>query len=145
MFLRARHLSVSPGSFPRIRGDVPGIVDVFLPAATFSPHTRGCSQPTILHANAHIVFPAYAGMFLSDAPIYISDDGFPRIRGDVPRFIWKATPHKRFSPHTRGCSHQTILNSHSDKVFPAYAGMFHFQVTRQKSKLRFPRIRGDVP
>ena len=31
-----------------------------------------------------MVFPAYAGMFLTSRPLFCRNLGFPRIRGDVP-------------------------------------------------------------
>ena len=50
-----------------------------------------------------------------------------------------------FSPHTRGCSASPFLPNPVDKVFPAYAGMFRSRVGNPWPRVRFPRIRGDVP
>ena len=50
----------------------------------FSPHTRGCSEATLIERIKEAVFPAYAGMFPGIATL--GWDG------------------NEFSPHTRGCS-----------------------------------------
>ena len=49
--------------FPRIRGDVPGGMDVSQAMDAFSPHTRGCSGVSVEGEDSPSVFPAYAGMF----------------------------------------------------------------------------------
>ena len=70
---------------------------------------------------------------------------FPRIRGDVP--LLHHTPHNLavFSPHTRGCSAGRLDRTPARIVFPAYAGMFRGLASNTSPRLRFPRIRGDVP
>ena len=50
--------------FPRIRGDVPYFKTLIKLPHVFSPHTRGCSLSECADKSIHIVFPAYAGMFL---------------------------------------------------------------------------------
>ena len=84
-------------------------------------------------------------MFHNELVGTIAAMSFPRIRGDVPTLgygIWILPP---FSPHTRGCSSTTALYPGSAAVFPAYAGMFLWDGIREKTRKRFPRIRGDVP
>ena len=93
-----------PRCFPRIRGDVPGSLLPLSTAATFSPHTRGCSSCVELMYGHEIVFPAYAGMFLIEGFFQPCTARFPRIRGDVPGKIGAKTGTGMFSPHTRGCS-----------------------------------------
>ena len=91
------------------------------------------------------VFPAYAGMFLPSRTIDDVQEGFPRIRGDVPGNRDYRGEIRWFSPHTRGCSELSNRCGHGRLVFPAYAGMFR---TGRKSggiSISFPRIRGDVP
>ena len=70
------------------------------------------------------VFPAYAGMFLSMNWVTCLNQGFPRIRGDVPLDAAYTVIVKQFSPHTRGCSDLKLPILGVDSVFPAYAGMF---------------------
>ena len=50
-----------------------------------------------------------------------------------------------FSPHTRGCSVYEQDETGWHLVFPAYAGMFRTPPPPPHPRLRFPRIRGDVP
>ena len=71
--------------FPRIRGDVPFVINTTPQGVEFSPHTRGCSYQMTLPG----------GFFAR----------FPRIRGDVPKRIRCVQLVLLFSPHTRGCSY----------------------------------------
>ena len=72
-------------------------------------------------------------------------DCFPRIRGDVPSIVHVMVSLPGFSPHTRGCSPHARFHQATNKVFPAYAGMFRRCRTSWVFPVRFPRIRGDVP
>ena len=111
--------------FPRIRGDVPGVIRLRDEESSFSPHTRGCSG-TVARCTPR-------------------SGSFPRIRGDVPAAAPATILPRTFSPHTRGCSgeHHGFLPHRL--VFPAYAGMFRFVILGIYASNRFPRIRGDVP
>ncbi len=111
----------------------------------FSPHTRGCSLLLACGAMLMQVFPAYAGMFLSDMVSKGKIDCFPRIRGDVPTPHISAALLLMFSPHTRGCSTVTWEGVNGMPVFPAYAGMFLVTSIHGIGTVSFPRIRGDVP
>ena len=71
--------------------------------------------------------------------------GFPRIRGDVPPHTPHIPKRHMFSPHTRGCSWNTVPPEYAGEVFPAYAGMFLPHSLGCDDASRFPRIRGDVP
>ena len=91
-------------------------------------------------------FPRIRG----DVPIrnaYINGEkvSFPRIRGDVPPIPPAIPSPPAFSPHTRGCSETLRASGFDLHVFPAYAGMFLIHQLAPVSKIRFPRIRGDVP
>ena len=131
--------------FPRIRGDVPEYIMAYVRDLWFSPHTRGCSyfirDDTIVHG----VFPAYAGMFRTSAPVKSKSTSFPRIRGDVPSVTWKISSPSWFSPHTRGCSARRGGVGAGRPVFPAYAGMFPAWSRLLNTTPSFPRIRGDIP
>ena len=50
-----------------------------------------------------------------------------------------------FSPRARGCSLTDITQTGMLDVFPACAGMFLWDGIREKTRKRFPRVRGDVP
>ena len=110
--------------FPRIRGDVPLVIKCLYLLIRFSPHTRGCSGGAKAAPAGTLVFPAYAGMFLTAPPSTAVFSRFPRIRGDVPVAEPRETPKGLFSPHTRGCSGSNFLHRPKINVFPAYAGMF---------------------
>ena len=145
MFRSMMRTSAGNRGFPRIRGDVPLARSTgFLPAR-FSPHTRGCSARIRRQHIGERVFPAYAGMFRRQHSRWLDQEGFPRIRGDVPNLIGPPKCSLRFSPHTRGCSYFAWLAGCVGGVFPAYAGMFRLSLASGHRGSRFPRIRGDVP
>ena len=131
--------------FPRIRGDVPLLERGNAEAERFSPHTRGCSCAKMRHRMQPPVFPAYAGMFRRAKHQGHDEVGFPRIRGDVPHADDYGRAAWPFSPHTRGCSGFIAAVNPLHVVFPAYAGMFRRYRLLDRSRGRFPRIRGDVP
>ena len=90
--------------FPRIRGDVPCLKRYHQSMMMFSPHTRGCSAPSAFLFYLAEVFPAYAGMFPERVTCGGDLGSFPRIRGDVPNWVYRDYTLVEFSPHTRGCS-----------------------------------------
>ena len=124
MFHRAHARRGKTRRFPRIRGDVPGGEIKPNGGTKFSPHTRGCSVISTIGVSSVSVFPAYAGMFLWVKIHSSSGFCFPRIRGDVPKECMPRFEKIWFSPHTRGCSAKINSGAKTEKVFPAYAGMF---------------------
>ena len=117
--------SILVSSFPRVRGDVPGMgIPVYM-ASKFSPRARGCSLITEDLPYEDGVFPACAGMFPPTSCPTSFSSGFPRVRGDVPVGTW--------------------LSEGWENVFPACAGMFHGQSGHVVGMRCFPRVRGDVP
>ena len=52
-------------SLPRIRGGVSPALPAVGALAQSSPHTRGCFRSHKDEAYKYVVFPAYAGVFLS--------------------------------------------------------------------------------
>ena len=145
MFLPSRSLEALGNGFPRIRGDVPSLHEYDQRAYEFSPHTRGCSVHVDRFAANPAVFPAYAGMFPQTRRLSVSLIRFPRIRGDVPGAMLIDLMERKFSPHTRGCSHGARSWNERGCVFPAYAGMFPSHCSSRRFVCSFPRIRGDVP
>ena len=71
-------------SFPRVRGDVPQLVQNVFLIEPFSPRARGCSVLAWLGVEAVGVFPACAGMFPVCHSMGLTSLRFPRVRGDVP-------------------------------------------------------------
>ena len=84
-------------------------------------------------------------MFRCRSPGRPHRTGFPRMRGDVPAVMLRRRNIYLFSPHARGCSDKVGTFSGSAGVFPACAGMFRLTTTPPWGRMRFPRMRGDVP
>ena len=165
MFLHGSEIRRLARSFPRIRGDVPTMLQAKPGLLQFSPHTRGCSERHLGLVFHQPVFPAYAGMFRPSVRRARDRRRFPRIRGDVPGTMIVGCKQAAFSPHTRGCSDiaaiaakvtevfphtrgcSPYLSAHHQliHVFPAYAGMFRKKFSTPQAYRSFPRIRGDVP
>ena len=131
--------------FPRMRGDVPIRCNQKWFVHAFSPHARGCSRWDNALADAKLVFPACAGMFLMLCNPCYGRTGFPRMRGDVPLLHSLDDIIIGFSPHARGCSQFPFGRGSGDPVFPACAGMFLSASCSIAPDSRFPRMRGDVP
>ena len=131
--------------FPRVRGDVPWHIDSNGADPEFSPRARGCSAQAATDGVQQAVFPACAGMFLWQDRKGPGYRRFPRIRGDVPARPASRSSRASFSPHTRGCSSDGVVDPEPFQVFPAYAGMFLRWLGSAQALACFPRIRGDVP
>ena len=130
-------------SFPRARGDVPGVNTFAVKHFMFSPRTRGCSSGLRFGVITVTVFPAHAGMFLDFGPKARVASGFPRARGDVPYLKLLDKGMVLFSPRTRGCSVATPIDALHHHVFPAHAGMFLTVKTPLPGVPAFsPRTRG---
>ena len=90
--------------FPRVRGDVPDLVEGARRLAWFSPRARGCSGVPSRVRHSLPVFPACAGMFPEPVLSRSNKLCFPRVRGDVPSYHSKKPLGIWFSPRARGCS-----------------------------------------
>ena len=84
-------------------------------------------------------------MFLFSSHGSIPRWRFPRVCGDVPDTWFRRWRGWRFSPRMRGCSPPVVHRPGTDRVFPAYAGMFLPAQTSFWGALGFPRVCGDVP
>ena len=91
-----------------------------------------------------VVFPAYAGVFLSLMDISTMSISLPRIRGGVSPMRHRRRPGRKSSPHTRGCFGTTLSGLCSQRVFPAYAGVFLVASGISAEIFCLPRIRGGV-
>ena len=131
--------------FPRVRGDVPSSMFIFIANLSFSPRARGCSVTQSAFPVTTRVFPACAGMFRIVVGRLVYTRCFPRVRGDVPDFLLLIRHKIQFSPRARGCSLDPPNNHCTQPVFPACAGMFPVTKTRRHKPMGFPRVRGDVP
>ena len=109
--------------FPRTRGDGPSAASALAARMRVSPHTRGWTRSVQRLEAVQRGFPAHAGMDHAHAGGHLPGAGFPRTRGDGPRFaiIWDGIV--TVSPHTRGW---TVSPRHLGPHrigFPAHAGM----------------------
>ena len=132
-------------SFPRTRGDVPFWMTRTVQKMKFPPHTRGCTVVTEILTIGRAVSPAHAGMYRGEHSFRPPYMGFPRTRGDVPRFCWGSCLARQFPPHTRGCTPAGQSHHAEDAVSPAHAGMYRCSAPHRAPGCRFPRTRGDVP
>ena len=128
-----------------MRGDVPSTLWPGETTSSFSPRARGCSCRAGGLLFGVVVFPACAGMFLASWSARRFVGRFPRVRGDVPRCCHTPYQYKQFSPRARGCSSPHQSPHAPAHVFPACAGMFRKNPTKDCAWCRFPRVRGDVP
>ena len=131
-------------SFPRVCGDVSNSPQEFLNALKLSPRMRGCFYILFALVGFELAFPAYAGMFLPEGSIILSDKGFPRVCGDVSKEIYAQGTVKELSPRMRGCFRHFFAGTFSSSAFPAYAGMFLSPDARLQRPECFPRVCGDV-
>ncbi len=88
--------------FPRPRGDGPYVAEIKLLRMWVSPPTRG--WPFAGHRWLGLAwgFPAHAGMARRHVPPDRSHPGFPRPRGDGPKWRGNGATKRRVSPPTRG-------------------------------------------
>src|SRR5690606_24023917 len=70
--------------FPRIRGDRPHLLRRADKFGLFPPHTRGSTVCSGSRGAQGLVSPAYAGIDLRARRSHVSQESFPRIRGDRP-------------------------------------------------------------
>ena len=145
MFLFPPEKRVENQRFPRVCGDVPHCINLAGVISVFSPRVRGCSFPLVNPPFYRMVFPACAGMFRPFCPFSASAASFPRVCGDVPRFVYDFLPELMFSPRVRGCSSHPNSRAWRQSVFPACAGMFRTHAAAPGRRHRFPRVCGDVP
>ena len=104
MFPIEHTIRVASVSFPRASGDVPVPASAAAMNGTFSPRERGCSRRILIAQALTEVFPARAGMFLSNPCCAKNCDSFPRASGDVPPAAYFPVQAVMFSPRERGCS-----------------------------------------
>ena len=131
-------------SLPRIRGGVSWGIRLWNTVGLSSPHTRGCFLLRKKKEAESLVFPAYAGVFLTSPERSPTGPGLPRIRGGVSLGSLFPVSRDMSSPHTRGCFWH--LTDYDDllRVFPAYAGVFLRLSAFSIAAACLPRIRGGV-
>ncbi len=143
---RSCHSSTCPrSSFPRTRGDAPGLAVVRAGDAALPPHTRGCTRckGPVRHGDG--ASPAHAGMHLSWSSTGMSISCFPRTRGDAPLGTAHLSAIQALPPHTRGCTVHGGRRIPGRRASPAHAGMHLARLGLASVLTSFPRTRGDAP
>ena len=130
---------------PRTRGDGPEATAGTGGGDGASPHTRGWTPHHRRHPLPRHGFPAHAGMDPASAIESRTVARLPRTRGDGPIDGEPVCHGGRASPHTRGWTVQSIVDSRPPRGFPAHAGMDLRRSVGADDTIRLPRTRGDGP
>ena len=89
-------------SLPRMRGDRPQVEEWQDWQTVFTPHARGSTAVDVGDHETHSVYPACAGIDLSQTANTASGSCLPRMRGDRPLTPVLPRLFVRFTPHARG-------------------------------------------
>ena len=142
VFVSARS---STEGFPRTRGDRPLKSQIRGTGFSVPPHTRGSTARSPARPNLEFGSPAHAGIDPGGSVGVGVGLGFPRTRGDRPRWPAPLMGSTGVPPHTRG----STLNSQGRGTFrsgsPAHAGIDLVAAFALLTLARFPRTRGDRP
>jgi len=109
---------------PRTRGGLPAGVARSRVRPWSSPHARGSSRLPLRRQRQDPVVPARAGVFPRAGSASAWAVCRPRTRGGLPFRPGKAPVYPPSSPHARGSSPTTGVQSLSTAVVPARAGVF---------------------
>jgi len=128
-----------------MRGDPPssGRLSIGVPVST--PHARGS---TSLHSKTTYpatVYPACAGIHLTNNEQDLYSQCLPRMRGDPPRVPGNSDNVFESTPHARGSTRVPACVCPSSKVYPACAGIHRNTQTPFPLAKGLPRMRGDPP
>jgi len=135
------------GDHPRIRGE--HAINLATTAADqgSSPHTRGALCAFFFHCCACRIIPAYAGSTRAGTLTGVASEDHPRIRGEHWRRVWRWSPRRGSSPHTRGAHRLPRQNrpppSVVMRIIPAYAGSTASSRPASSRSRDHPRIRGE--
>ncbi len=130
---------------PRMRGDPPHTEIPYTTLISSTPHARG-STSNVRHAIMESsVYPACAGIHLSERPWTDKMRGLPRMRGDPPRSFNSVSLKLSSTPHARGSTPVPIPYEAKSFVYPACAGIHLREVGIGDHISGLPRMRGDPP
>ena len=128
-----------------MRGDPPAIDSGtgMVPGST--PHARGSTAKTKIHADFAGVYPACAGIHPDAGAAKGTGIGLPRMRGDPP--VWRGwtIPDRTSTPHARGSTSTIKITKKTCGVYPACAGIHLKNNEWEEKKMGLPRMRGDPP
>ena len=132
-------------SLPRMRGDPPLEPGEPRTGRTSTPHARGSTQSMKIRKRSRKVYPACAGIHLSDSFEYIVVVRLPRMRGDPPYVGPKERSARQSTPHARGSTCLYFVLIATMRVYPACAGIHLPIVCYYHEEDGLPRMRGDPP
>ena len=130
---------------PRVCGDQPGYTFVLDYWCEFPPRVRGSTHADPRRWFCSQIYPACAGINLSDCPICGGRIHFPRVCGDQPREGAAFEQVSQFTPHARGSTQPQDQSSQCPAIYPACAGINLPLGEYDGIKSHLPRMRGDYP
>ena len=132
------------GRLPRASGGVSQTLWDYFGLPTSSPRKRGCFSEAAFPVIFFVVFPAQAGVFLTERKTTDRGGRLPRASGGVSL---RAVPMRggfRSSPRKRGCFWYFSAVAHQTLVFPAQAGVFLMSFGPYPEMSGLPRASGGV-
>ena len=134
----------SQPSIPRASGGVSTSSSRERPCNAYSPRKRGCFSKNLREHGSYQVFPAQAGVFLSQPSGKVLPASIPRASGGVSGRRLSKKRACRYSPRKRGCFRRCGLCRGQEEVFPAQAGVFLQSSTSKRRPDGIPRASGGV-
>ena len=128
-----------------MRGDQPDDFSLSLGRGLFTPQARGSTQWVCHLQHRKRIYPACAGINLSDCPICGGRIHLPRVCGDQPREGAAFEQVSQFTPHARGSTQPQDQSSQCPAIYPACAGVNPGGSALSFGILNLPRLRGDQP
>ena len=128
-----------------MRGDPPHVIQPFCHYNVSTPHARGSTPPMYPTILEMYVYPACAGIHLTDMKKLGTYKRLPRMRGDPP---WRRNSDDSrlgSTPHARGSTLSTVGGNMYVRVYPACAGIHPSYSKPTRLNQRLPRMRGDPP
>lgn len=108
---------------PRRRGDQPNGYATCNAEKEFTPQARGLTRLPDQSSQCSAIYPACAGINLSDCPICGGRIHLPRVCGDQPREGAAFEQVSQFTPQARGSTQPPDQSSQCPAIYPACAGI----------------------
>jgi len=130
---------------PRMRGDRPNPTAGPVDTLRATPHARGSTSMLLQNVSELLGYPACAGIDLSGCPSACFGAWLPRMRGDRPPVVERASQPQRATPHARGSTPSSTTARPGMQGYPACAGIDPRTSPSSTRACRLPRMRGDRP
>ena len=131
------------GDHPRMCGEHPFSVCVWLTLPGSSPHVRGALLVAVDQADDRGIIPACAGSTCSIRTATCSTRDHPRMCGEHGIRQYKVRIGKGSSPHVRGARNPTIQGSNRQGIIPACAGSTKCSSRTAPTSRDHPRMCGE--